>query len=246
MPGAKFVVLTSSRTGSTWLIDLLNMQKSVDAHGELFLAEGRLTPAIAGREDFPRFIEVHGVPRLTRLPRLVCYLNQLYQTPRTVGFKLMYTQLRRYPEILAYFALRRIKIIHLTRLNQIDVIVSDELAKITGASHAQAGRDTGFPRVNLRVSSICGQIDRLCTRSRRAARLVKLSSCPSIEVHYESLLESETEFTRVLDFLEIARSADLVRSNLLKRGHRDHAEAIANYEEVRRDLASTPYSWMLR
>ena len=65
MPAAKFVVLTSSRTGSTWLIDLLNMQNSVDAHGELFLVERRLTPAIAGRDDFPRFIDVHGTPRLT-------------------------------------------------------------------------------------------------------------------------------------------------------------------------------------
>jgi len=246
MPSAKFVVLTSSRTGSTWLIDLLNMQKSVEAHGELFLHERRLTPAIAGREDFPRFIEVHGIAQLTRLPRIVRYLNRLYATPRTVGFKLMYTQLRRYPEILAYCAFRRIKIVHLTRLNKIDVIISDELAKTTGASHAHAGSVPGSPQVHLRATSIKGQIDRLCRRSTQAACLIKLSSCPSIEVHYESLLESETEFMRVLDFLEVARPTSPVRSSLAKRGHQLHSEAIANYEEVRRELASTPHSWMLR
>jgi LPS sulfotransferase NodH len=246
MPGVKFVVLTSSRTGSTWLIDLLNMQSMVDAHGELFLDERRLTPAIAGREDFPRFIEVHGIPRLTRLPRVVSYLNRLYRTPRSVGFKLMYTQLRRYPEILAYCALRRIKIVHLTRLNQIDVIVSDELARVTGASHAQAGREPRSQKVHLSASSITGQIDRLCRKARQADRLIKLSSCPTLEVRYESLLESEIEFARVLDFLDVVKSTEPIRSKLVKRGQRDHCEAIANYEEIRRELASTPYLWMLR
>jgi LPS sulfotransferase NodH len=246
MPDTKFVVLTSSRTGSTWLVDLLNTQSSVDAHGELFLAERRLTPAIAGRDDFPRFIELHGIPRLTRLPRIVSYLNRLYRTPRAVGFKLMYTQLRRYPEILAYCALRRIRIVHLTRLNQIDVIVSGELARMTGSSHAQAGRNSQAPKVHISAASIGGQIDRLCKRSRQATRLIELSWCPTLEVHYESLLESEIEFDRVLDFLDVVRSSDPIQSKLVKRGHQSHREAIANYEEIRSELAGTPYAWMLR
>jgi len=246
MPGTKFVVLTSSRTGSTWLIDLLNMQSGIDAHGELFLEQRRLTPAIAEREDFPRFVEVHGRPHATRLPRIVSYLNQLYGTPRSVGFKLMYTQMRRYPEVIAYCALRRIRIVHLTRLNQIDVIISDELAKVTGTSHAQAGSEFHAPKVHIDASSLIDRIDRLCRKSKQVARLIRLSSCPTLEIQYESLLESDAEFARVLKFLNVVDPANYIQSKLAKRGHRAHQEAIANYEEIHRELEATPYSGMLR
>src|SRR5687768_11132775 len=134
MACVKFVVLTSARSGSTWLMDLLNKRSGMEAHGELFLGRPRLSPAIAGRADFPRFIEVHGVTGPMRLPYVFSYLNTLYRPPRTVGFKLMYGQLRKHPEILTYMMIRRLRVVHLIRRNHIDVIVSEEVAKLTGTS----------------------------------------------------------------------------------------------------------------
>jgi hypothetical protein len=128
-------------------MDLLNMQANVEAHGELFLKHDRLRPAIAGRSDYRRFVEVHRTSGLMRVTRVFSYLNRLYRAPRTVGFKLMYTQLREYPEILAYLAIRRIRVVRLTGRNQLDVIVSDDLARLTGTSHAEAGSKSGIPMV---------------------------------------------------------------------------------------------------
>ncbi len=246
MPYVKFVVLTSSRTGSTWLIDLLNMQPGVEAHGELFLRHRRSSPAIAGRADVHRFIEVHDTPGLTRVPRVFTYLNGLYGAPSTVGFKLMYTQLRDHLEMLAYFAIRRVRIVHLTRSNHLDVMVSEALARLTGTSHVSAGTQAEVPKVQLDAATL---VDRIRGRSRRhgiARWLVRLTTCPVIEVTYEKLLNGEQEFGRIFRFLEISKPTIQLQSNLAKRGTRSHRESIANYDEVRQVLSSTQYASMLR
>jgi LPS sulfotransferase NodH len=246
MPYVKFVVLTSSRTGSTWLIDLLNMQPKVEAHGELFLEQPRSSPAMAGRADYRRFIEVHGVLGLARAARVFSYLTELYRGQSTIGFKLMYSQLRRHPEIFAFMAFRRLRVVHLTRRNHIDVIISEELAKVTGASHAQVGKKTDVPMVYLDPTTLVDRIRRRNRKPKQARCLIWLSACPSIEVTYEALLEEKQEFARILDFLGIACPTTQKQSNLVKRGARSHRDAIANYDEVSQVLKSTPFSNMLR
>jgi LPS sulfotransferase NodH len=242
----KFVVLTSSRTGSTWLMDLLNMQTGVEAHGELFLRHGRLSPAIAGRADFRRFIEVYGTPGLKRVPRVFSYLSELYRPKLTIGFKLMYTHLRNYPEIVAYLTARRVRVVHLMRRNHIDVIVSEELARLTGKSHVKAGTTTNIPMVHLDPATLVDRIRSLSRKPGSARQLIRLSFCPVLEVTYEALLEADQEFLRICEFLEIPRPATQVQSKLAKRGIRSHRDSIVNYEEVRRILSPTPFSSMLR
>jgi LPS sulfotransferase NodH len=246
MSRVKFVVLTSSRTGSTWLIDLLNRQPGVAAHGELFLDEPRTSPALSSRPDGERFIEAYGHAGVARPYRAFSYLNALYEAPETVGFKLMYGQLRKYPELLAYFAIRRVRIVHLIRRNHLDVIVSEELAKLTGASHVLAGTKYEAPKVFLDPSTL---LDRMRKRERRpvqARGLVRLIGCRQLEVTYEALLDGEQEFARVARFLDAGTPATDLQSDLAKRGSPSHRDAISNYDEVCRVLASTPFAAMVR
>ena len=246
MPHIKFVVLTSARTGSSWLIDLLNRQPSVEAHGELFLDRGRMTPAIAGRDDYRRFIEVHGTPRLTRIPRVFAYLNALYRTKEAVGFKLMYSQLRKFPELLAYLAIRRVSIVHLTRLNLVDIVVSEELARVTGVSHVRSGVTSTVPTVHLNPTILRERLHQLSERPGQVRRLIRCTACPCIEVTYEALLNGEEEFLRTLEFLGVSDPTVHVVSSLAKRGLRSHRDAITNYDEVKQILESTPFAGMLR
>ena len=51
----RFVILTTQRSGSTWLVDVLNNLSNVATYGELFLPETRLWDA--GALDYPRFRE---------------------------------------------------------------------------------------------------------------------------------------------------------------------------------------------
>lgn len=244
MPQVKFAVITSSRTGSTWLIDLLNLQPGVSAHGELFLGQPRLSPALAGRNDVPRFIETAAADQGMRVRKVFRYLDALYMSNAKTGFKLMYTQLRSYPEILAYFALRSVRIVHLLRANALDAVVSEELARLTGASHVRADEVRDVPQVVIDTTTL---VDRLSSRrnaSRKARVLVCLSRCPAIEVTYEKLVAQCGEFARVCEFLGVSH-VEGVASHLQKRGTGRHRDAIANYEEVRSVLRSSRFADML-
>lgn len=246
MSNVKFVVLTSSRSGSTWLVDRLNMQPGVEAHGGLFHDRPRVRPAIAGRDDYRRFIEVHAISNLMRPWRVFAYLNQLYRKPQTVGFKLMYTHLRRHPELFAYFVAHRIKIVHLVRRNHLDVLVSEDLARLVGTSHAQVGTKIDTPPVYVDPTTVLERLKKRSRNAEQAKRLLKLTPCPCIEVTYEALLEGEKEFERIGKFIGLSMWKAQGQSNLAKRGTGRHSEAIANYEEVKRALTSTPYLSLLR
>ena len=246
MATRRFVVITSARTGSSWLMDVLNGHDGVEGHQELFLRQMRLTPATAGCNDYPRFIEVHGMPRLTRPHRVFLYLERLYRRPGTIGFKLMYSHLRQQPEILAYLALRRVRIVHLVRRNHLDVIVSEELAKLTGTSHAVSGQKLDIPAVSLDAATLVVRITSLERNVAQARRIIRLSGCAAIEVSYEALLDGDEELDRIRSFLDIVPGPIVARSGLVRRGARNHREAITNFDEVTDALSGTPFLPLLR
>lgn len=246
MANVNFVVLTSARTGSTWLMDRLNRQSGVEAHGELFLRHARLKPAIAGLTESRRFVEIHGRPLFTRLPRVFSYLNELYRVPKTVGFKLMYKQLRNYPEILAYLAVNRVRIVHLLRSNQLDVVVSEELARLTGVSHMQEGSRTALPMVHIDPETIVNRLTKLQEKPKKVRQLIRPFTYPMLEVTYEALLENGNAFERVLAYLDVKDSHTEAGSILVKRGVLGHRESIANYDEIKHRLSSSPFSHFVR
>lgn len=222
------------------------MQPGFETHGGLFHDRCRVSPAIAGRDDFRRFIEVHGTPSVTRIFRVFSYLNQLYRNPRTVGFKLMYTHLRRHPELLLYFAARRVSIVHLVRRNCLDIVVSEELARLLGTSHAQAGQKIDVAPVYIDPANLVDRLSRRRKNSEQINRLLRLSTCQHIEVTYEALRDGAQEFERLAKFLGLAQWSYGGRSNIAKRGTECHRDAIANYEEVRQALSSTQFLSLLR
>jgi len=245
MMGHNYVVITSSRTGSTWLIDMLNKAPGVASYGELFLARGRRAPAIATRADYPRFCESQ-LSRSFRRPLSVwAYLDELFKRQQPAGFKLMYSQSRTFPEVIAYCAFRRIRILHLVRQNILDVIISDEVARATGLSH-QAGENRESSMVYLDPGTLVPRL-RARDRSVKQARwALRLSTCRCLEVVYEKLIGDAAEFTRIAKFLGIDADLASARSQLSKRGREEHSNAIINYDEIRRLLSDTRFADMVR
>jgi LPS sulfotransferase NodH len=245
MSSVHFVVLTTSRTGSTWLIDLLN-QIGVEAHGELFLRQSRTVPPLVGRADYKRFVDYYDGPRILRFSHVGRYLDGLYSRPGAVGFKLMYGQLRSFPQVGLYLYRRRIRVVHLIRANLLDAIVSEELARTTGVSHVRDIDDAPIPTVHLRTTDLVSRLDRRRRAAKIASKLLRTSSCPFVEVTYEGLLGDTSELKRIAVFLDVPVGAKMPQSSLAKRGSRKHHDAISNYSEVAAVLAGSHYSSMLR
>jgi hypothetical protein len=249
-----FLVLTAPRTGSTWLVDLLNSHPQVAAYGELLLPEG--SGAIpGGSQDIPyftAFLEARGRPRThaARVRRKLAFLNELYAERdgiAAVGFKLTYRQASLNPGLLPYLSLRRVRVVHLIRTNLLDSVVSFEAARARRVFHVQRGEPLTSVRVHLDPASLLDRLDQhdfSVTRSR-----VRLSTLrfPFIEIFYEELVGSrrDEKLARVLDFLGVRADVGALDSPFVRVNAAPQAELIENYEEVRGVLAGSRFEWML-
>ena len=108
-----------------------------------------------------------------------------------------------------------------------------------------APRTAELPRVRIDTEALIDRLRGLEKRVGTARTVLRLSTCPFLEVTYESLVDGDREFHRVLEFLGVAPSAGLRNSTLVKRSARDHRESIANYDDVRKALAGTAFQELL-
>lgn len=244
----KFVVLTTNRSGSVWVMSTLNSIQNVTAQGELFLPRKRVTEK-RWDSDFacPRYIETKSNGLNIRPFSIFSYLDNLYGTPGSVGFKLMYAQLGRYPEILAYLIRRRIRVVHLVRRNHLDVVLSYALKTKLGQAHLLSGQTAPEDLcVELDDDHLVGQLNWLQKKHFMARKLLKWSRLPHMEVAYEDLLRDQDHYFRLIcGFLSIGLDADIPESKLVKIRRGGHRKVITNYDAVQEVLANSKFAGLL-
>ena len=145
----KFVVLSTQRSGSTWVVDMLNSHPRVLAQSELFMHGGEGPPEVGREAGPPLLADVHR--RQGRRPRCSPVLAVALPRPSArgaagidaVGFKLMYSQLTRISKpLMPALWLKRARIIHLMRRNALDVVLSKEAGEARqGVLHAREGQE---------------------------------------------------------------------------------------------------------
>ncbi len=230
-PVKNFVVISTQRTGSSWVMDVINSFENTEGHQELLLDHPRLKPSMAGCNDYPRFFEQNRSGSfLTRPIRLFGYLNRLYSRPVKVGFKLMYSHIRNYPETIAYIAMKRIAVIHLVRENDLDVVISEKMASVVGSSHASIASKSEIPTIELPTSDLIYKLEKLDRHKRIFRRLLKCLPIKHTEVRYESL--TEEGFSQVAGFLDSPSNGDTT-SVLKKRQTKAYQDVLSNWEEVK-------------
>lgn len=243
----KFVVLTTNRSGSTWLMSTLNGLQHVTTQGELFLPRMRVSEE-RWDSDFarPRFIETNYDGVKIRPISVFSYLNDLYSTPGSVGFKLMYAQLRRYPEILGYLIRHRIRVVHLVRRNHLDVVLSYAVKEKIGRAHLLSGQSAPDAiRIELETENLIRQMAWLQRKQSMARQLLKWGRLPHMEVAYEDLLRDRARFRPILDFLLIKPEQDIPESTVVKTTRSGHRDVIRNHDEVKERLANSKFAELL-
>jgi len=244
---APFVVFTTQRSGSTWVMSVLNTYDDVNAQGELFLSRPR-SPEKRWDSDFAysRYVESKAEHGNIRPRSVFRYLDTFFAQGAHVGFKLMYDQLRAYPEILVYLLHRRVRVVHLVRENHLDVLISFALKREIGRAHVLDAKDRPRePTVELPTASLVRKLRRLQFKHDAARRLLRTTRLPHVEVTYEELVRDPGRFDRVLEFLGISADGREPRSHILKTRVGGQRDVVANYEEVERALASTRFAGLL-
>ena len=243
----KFVVLTDNRSGSVWVMSTLNSLEGVMGQGELFLPRPRV-PERRWDSDFaiPRFIETDHDGRAIRPFSVFSYLDTLYRTPGSVGFKLMYAQLASYPEILAYLIKHRIRVVHLVRRNHLDVLLSYAVKAQIGQAHLLPGQSAPDDlQIELDTQDLVRRMERLRRKQQVARRMLNWCRLPHMEVAYEDLLGDPDHFRLIWAFLTINAGTELPEPRLVKIRKGGHRDMICNYDEVKEVLVASRFAEML-
>jgi len=243
-----FIVLTTQRTGSSMFMDVLNGYPDIEGHMELFLDQARTSPGIAGKNDLIRYFEWKDLNFSFRPFSVWKYLSILYAKKPSVGFKLMYSHLRNYPDIFPYLAFKRIKIIHLVRKNYLDIIISEKIADFTGKSHTTDKTEVNSETLYLDPVETLNKILKLESNTKKIRKLIsKFIMCNKLEVYYEDVVNDPvTTLSKVKFFLDIDISADQIQSNLKKRQTKKKSEIISNYDEIYSTLINAGFGSLLK
>jgi len=192
----KFIIFNNQRSGSTWLVDMLNSHPEIIVYSELFLRNVKKDkPTLIGEKDI--FLRKAYLKKskgiFNRFRPFSCfrYLGYIYSVKKSVnaiGFKLLYDQFLYFPEILVYLLLNKISVVHLIRSNILDVILSREAVSIRRSFHSFD--NVGKVQVNLNTSNLLNKLRRGDRRIKLAKRLFSGSGLPYIEVEYEELISN--------------------------------------------------------
>jgi LPS sulfotransferase NodH len=246
----RFCVLFSIRSGSTWLIDLINSHPQIQAYREVFLNEPKKTHVKEWNKHIlpeTRFYDFKNENLLWRPLSTFKYLNSLTRQSQrysSVGFKLSYGQLFNHPEILWKLILDRYKIIHMLRLNPLDVIISKQIAKRRQFFHTT--EELKVTSVHLDINSLLYEINRQNKMKRMMRLLVKVLPVKTIETSYEDLYsERDMVLNRITEFLTHSPPTVHFTSSLKKFSKGHHWDKIENYEEVKLKLMGTRFETLI-
>ncbi len=228
-------------------MSVLNTYENVVAQGELFLPRPR-SPEKRWDSDFayPRYVQSKAQQGGIRPLSVFRYLDAFFDQGEHVGFKLMYSQLRRYPEILPYLLRKRVRVVHLVRENHLDVLISFALKREIGKAHVLDAKDR--PRetaVELPVAALPRTLRWLEFKHSSARLLLRASHLPHLAVTYEELGCDPTGFEDILRFLGVSDGGGEPRSSILKTRLGGQRDVVANYDEVAETLATTRFATLL-
>jgi len=213
----KFIILTTSRTGSTWLTSLLSSHPSICCQGEI--------------AKYPKF--------LSNVPQ---NLNLAFSKSKPIcGFKIFYyhgnDQLW---NIL--ISDMNIHVIHLRRKNYLDMVVSKKMMQHTGTGNISNKKKV---ITNFRTVIDPKECEQFFTDFETS--YTKFSSLfknhPMLEIVYEDLVQNPyMQCNSILNFLGAKKIK--LHSDIVKRNHTPIHEAISNYNELKLYFSNTKWASM--
>jgi LPS sulfotransferase NodH len=246
-----FMIFATQRTGSNWLMTMLDSHPAIASYDELL--EG--TGSDWGRPDVEFFDPYYARHRkrdhpLARARWLFRYLNKLYsprQGTEAIGMKLMYNELWYNPLVLIYMMRRRVRVVHLVRMNHLDILLSEETARARQQFHAWKGDVIEMPTVTLDPKKVISRLKTLEYCVKIARCILALLPIKHFDVTYEDLSANPPLVYDIVAFLEVPTRPELptLASRLMKLNTYRKPELIENYTEIERALKGTRFERFL-
>ena len=220
---AKFIVLSTARTGSNLLLSLL------ESHPQIYV-RGEILAKLEGRDPVR---VLSGIWR--RQPRSV----------RAAGFKIFYyhpidDKSNRIWEMLAQ--MEDLHVVHLKRRNKLRTLVSEKLAHKT---HNWKGTNVGAQiegngkSVTISIDLLTKEIEQIEKWELNGDNIFAASHM--ITVWYEDLVrDPETEIRKITDFLHV--QPHVPKTFLKKQNPEPLRTLLTNYDELQSAMLGTKWS----
>ena len=240
----KFVILTTQRSGSTWLMDMLDNHSNIKVYNELFLNMDYKSKWADPNQ--PSFYSYAKTAPGKRPWKTIKYLKNLYTYDGkydVIGFKLMYDHLFRKPEILVNLISEGYKIVHLVRENPVDVMVSYALAKQNQRFFAE--EEVENKKIHLDPQAFKKEVQKQDFKVGLARIILAVIPNSVLNITYDNLLQDKDgTLDLITQFLVVPRveQTEAVESSLKKINKKSHEEIIENYAEVKAAFDGTKFA----
>ncbi|GAB2695533.1 hypothetical protein [Aliiglaciecola aliphaticivorans] len=234
----KFVIITSARSGSNLLIDLLNTSNEVYCHGEIFHPSE--SNGLRVRSLFENLLRID--PKSFRDERPFDFLESVYHlgpSDRAVGFKMFYGH---FPMVLDWLLLNEdYKIIHLFRNDLLSSFLSVKVGEKSNVWHQGFIKDKKeAPKQDIQVDFDENQFSNHANYVRNGYNKVENSLRESkriLSIEYGDIL---TRSEDIQGFLEI-ENIDPKKISIKKQNSRSLLEGFANKEKVEKFISTNSY-----
>ncbi len=229
-----FCVLTQPRTGSEYLISLLQRHPQIVCHRELFNRdqfETSLRPVFRSQLPPIESRDAHPVDTLKLVQRVS---QEAYPRRRVIGFKLYLVQA---PEVVNHvISDDTCKLIVLDRDDKLAQFTSLHIAQETGRWNAFAADE---PRPQHQITVDTKQLDKFIQKQRRLFSELSTHIAKRPNVLRIGTDELDKRLPDVLGFLGVNPKRELV-SDRVRQNSPVIRDRIANWDEISDHLAASP------
>ena len=151
------------------------------------------------------------------------------------------------PRILQHAREHNVPIIHLQRDNFVQTYVSGKLAEANVVWHARSHEEIGTTSLTIDPQRLIAYLHHTADEVARCKRWLRHHE-PLVTIEYEEMFDQaglmrEDVCQQVSKLLGIGRF-DQREPELVKQAPRSVSDAIQNFDEVKRSLATTKFAWM--
>jgi LPS sulfotransferase NodH len=242
----KAIILTSQRSGSTFLGRCLDSHPSIESRGELLVGGEVVAPRpLRGRRTLTklyRYAAVRAWDPVSIIER--CYERE--QAP-VVVFRAMYNHVDNRPVRAYLMAHEEIRVIHLRRDNLLKQHVSKLLLGAKRERSWQPHTDHKIPVASVKVSAEGAIKDMQRVRGNFIEFERLLSAHRRIELVYERMYNGQTlsheAWAKLAELLEIEPAK--LAADLVKMNPDELRPMVTNYDELAAALAGTEFERFL-
>jgi LPS sulfotransferase NodH len=235
----RFIIVAAERTGSNLLVGMLNDYDGCFCGNELFNFVN-LSKDIIPWHDIPG-VDLSAL-LVERKNDPVVFWNRLWVSSvrkgySTIGFKLMYSHVASQKVLVEYLvADRAIRVIHLTRRNQLRRLVSEHQARATNEWAARWGANVeARPAVAISTNDIVNSFQKI--EAQQAMVDSVFANHAVLRLVYEDLVQRPFQVAeRVARFLGLCSLAKPTRLQYQKTGAENISEALTDFDALRAKL----------